>query len=67
MRDTIGTIIGALLCVVLFGPTVAGIIDATWYFYSNSTITGVDWTEGRVWYAAGMPFLAGTLMSLATI
>jgi hypothetical protein len=67
MKDVIGKAIGALLCAVLFGPTVVGVLDATWYFYTDHFLTGVNWTEGRIWYAVGMPFLAGTMMSIATI
>lgn len=67
MKDAVWNVIGFALLAVLFGPTLAGVIDASWYFYTDHTLTGIDWTEGRVWFAVGMPFLAGTLASVASL
>lgn len=67
IKDFIGYAVLALVGVVLFGPTLVGVLDLTWYFYTGHILTSVEWTEGRVWFAVGMPILASMLGAMATI
>jgi hypothetical protein len=50
----------------LFGlsllPPLTGLLDMTWWFYFDKTLSGIEWTEKRGFFAFYSPIFGGMML-----
>jgi hypothetical protein len=65
ITDVLLSIAGIAILTLLLGPGVVGAFDGSCWFLTSAQCTGIQWTDGRLFWAI-VPWLVALFIAIGT-